>query len=315
MLGQNKLTELLHEVTDIVKTSDGKMSREEILGYFDDLGLDKQQKGLILDYILKTQEMSVFSTEESKADNGNPDDEEMIDIDEEIDIVEEIDINEEMDIKEEIDIEDKLEIYNDPEIRDVMFLEEEEGYSMNVDVQKKDVKDGSKYPKTAVFQMYLDELDSLDIYEGQALEKLYQMLLGGDANVIPKISDSWMRRILEMAATLSVDEEDFGDVIGEGNMALFMALSDLCGSENKVDVDAVIEDAAIQAMRTYVQELTGEKDVRNAMLNKATLVNEAREYMAKENMQIPSVEELSDYTRIPEEELKDILEWIELAKK
>lgn len=358
MLDQNTLTEVLREVAEIVKTSEETMSREEILGYFEQMDLDENQKNLILDYLLKTQDFSKSSGANSSVDDisrgmtadakngdvsmdyksaGNEpesaaeDADEFIDItedaDEFIDITEDTDafmnITEDMystenadrskgndegdDYKKDGYDSSKMNIYSDPEIREVMSYGEEEK-NFTVDVRETETGKDGHYPNSTVFKMYLEELEGLKVYEGAALEQLYQQLLGGDMDVIQKISESWMRRILVEAGKLTVADEDFGDVIQEGNMALFMVLSELCGCGETMDVDAAIDEATQKAMKSYVQELTGEKDVRNAMLGKATLVYEAQEYLAKENMQVPTLEELSDFTRIPENELKDIME-------
>ena len=51
--------------------------------------------------------------------------------------------------------------------------------------------------------------------------------------MINPISDSWMIKVLETARKLAVTSEGFEDVIQEGNMALFLKLTELCGCEEK----------------------------------------------------------------------------------
>lgn len=162
-------------------------------------------------------------------------------------------------------------------------------------------------PNSPVFQMYLEEIQELPVLSEEVLEDLYEDLLDGDAHAIQIISESWMMRVLEQAKQLSVMEEDFSDVIQEGNMALFMKLSELCGSEEQMDVDGVLEQAVLSAMKSCIQELAGEDDVENAMVGKATLVNEARKYLMEENGKEPSIRELAAYTRMSEKELADII--------
>ena len=85
-------------------------------------------------------------------------------------------------------------------------------------------------PDSQALRMYMEEIEGLSVCAQEALHALYEELLNGDATVIEKISESWMGRILEQAKKLSVVPEDFSDVVQEGNMALFMKLSELCGS-------------------------------------------------------------------------------------
>ena len=173
----------------------------------------------------------------------------------------------------------------------------------------------NKYPSSPVFKMYLEEIEGLPEYSQETLERLYKGLLAGDAQSIQRISDGWMRRVLEQTVNLEVSDEDFADVIQEGNMALFITLSELCGSYKKVDVEEELCRATMTAMKSFIQGLDSENDIRNVMIGKATLVNEARKHLMEENQQTPSLNELAAYTNMSKSELADILEWIERAEK
>ena len=185
--------------------------------------------------------------------------------------------------------------------------EEPETKSDTVDVDE----DG--LPQSPVFQMYLEEIRELPVCSKEELEDAYEDLLEGEVEVIRKISDSWMMRVLDIAKELSVTPEDFSDVIQEGNMGLFMKLSELCGSQERVDVDQALEAAVFMAMKAYIQEINGEDNVENAMVGKATLVNEARKYLMEENGQEPTIPELVSYTHMSEIELAEILDLIHKA--
>lgn len=170
-------------------------------------------------------------------------------------------------------------------------------------------------PQSPVFQMYLEEIRELPVCSKEELEDLYEELLDGEVEALKKISDSWMMRVVNIARELSVTPEDFSDVIQEGNMGLFMKLSEICGTQERMDVEQVLEAAVFMAMKNYVQELNGEDNVENAMVGKATLVNEARKYLMEENGQEPTVHELSVYTHMDEKELEDILDMIHKADR
>ena len=178
-----------------------------------------------------------------------------------------------------------------------------------------DTERKNKYPSSPVFKMYLEEIEGLPEYSQEILERLYEGLLAGDAQSIQQISDGWMRRVLEQTVNLEVSDEDFADVIQEGNMALFITLSELCGSYKKVDVEEELCRATMTAMKSFIQGLDSENDIRNVMIGKATLVNEARKHLMEENQQTPSLNELAAYTNMSKSELADILEWIERAEK
>ena len=144
---------------------------------------------------------------------------------------------------------------------------------------------------------------------------MYQKLLAGDESVINPISDSWMIKVLETARKLAVTSEGFEDVIQEGNMALFLRLSELCGSHEKVDVEEELLTAVEEAMKSCIREQTGEDENENSVVGKVALVSEAVNYLKKQNGAQQTQKELADYVKIPEDELADILYMIDKAKK
>ena len=168
-------------------------------------------------------------------------------------------------------------------------------------------------PDSPMFQMYLEEIGSLPVYSGKKQEEMYQKLLAGDESVINPISDSWMIKVLETARKLAVTSEGFEDVIQEGNMALFLKLTELCGCEEKTDVEAELQGAVETAMKSSILAEEGEDEDEKAMVGKLALVNEAKKYLAEEKGREATVHELAAYTQLTEEELSDILLLIQKA--
>ena len=64
MLDQNTFMETIRKVTEIMKTSEETLSREQILSYFDSMDLNENQKNMIFEYLMKPQDEA---TEEEKA--------------------------------------------------------------------------------------------------------------------------------------------------------------------------------------------------------------------------------------------------------
>ena len=166
-----------------------------------------------------------------------------------------------------------------------------------------------------MFQMYLEEISSLPVYSETKIEEMYQKLLAGDESVIHTISDSWMIKVLELAKKLAVSSEGFEDVIQEGNMALFLKLTELCGSQEKTDVEAELQNAVEEAMKSSILAEEGEDEDEKAMVGKLALVNEAKKYLADEKGREATLSELAEYTQLTEEELSDILLLIQKANQ
>ena len=190
--------------------------------------------------------------------------------------------------------------------------EEEEAEAEDAQTGKNDEPEDI-LPDSPMFQMYLEELKNLPEYSEKEQIAMYQELLAGDESMVRKISDSWMKNVLTMAMNLALSSEGFEDVVQEGNMALFLKLSDLCGSKEKCDVEAELEQAIEEAMKASIREMAGEDDSENAILGKVSLVNEAKNYLAKEKGSEPSMQEVGEYTKMSQEELADIFELIKKA--
>lgn len=180
------------------------------------------------------------------------------------------------------------------------------------DKKEENEKEESNLPDSKVFRMYVEELESLPVYSESRLEEMYEKLLAGDEAVIVPLSEGWMRQVLEIAKNLAVTSEGFEDIVQEGNMALFLRLTELCGAGEGAVAENLTE-AVEAAMKASIVELEGEDEEEKAVVGKVALVNEAKKYLATEQGREATVKELSDYTSLPEEELTDLLLLIEKA--
>lgn len=162
------------------------------------------------------------------------------------------------------------------------------------DSGEKEEKNGKTdiLPESKMFQMYLEEINELPVYSEKKQEEMYQKLLAGDESVIHTITNSWMVKVLEIARKLAVTSEGFEDVIQEGNMALFLKLTELCGCGEKTDVEAELQSAVEEAMKSSILAEEGEDEDEKAMVGKLALVNEAKKYLAEENGREATLQEL-----------------------
>lgn len=272
MLDQNTFMETVHAVSEIIRTSQEPLKKEDILSYFKDMELNENQENMILEFLLMPHK------EEDREENA--------------------------------DAEDTEEAGNSVENG-----AKEEQEDALADGKQEENSEEDILAHSPVFQMYLEELADIPEYTKEELSLMYEKLLSGDEGMIHKISNAWLRNVLEAAKKLAVSQEGFEDVVQEGNMALFLCLSDLCGSRESVDVEKELLSAVEESMKACIRELTGEDEGENAVVGKVSLVNEAVKYLKKENGKEPSLKELSDYTHVSEEELSDLLELMKRAEE
>ena len=164
-----------------------------------------------------------------------------------------------------------------------------------------------------MFKMYLEELEEIPEYSKEEQDELYKKLLNGDESVIHTISNMWLKSVLDMAKKLAVTKEGFEDVVQEGNMALFMHLTELCGAGEKENIEDEILEVIEAAMKECIRDQTGESENENAMVGKVSLVSRAVEHLKSQNGTDPSAQELSEYTSVPADELSSILELLKKA--
>ena len=164
---------------------------------------------------------------------------------------------------------------------------------------------------SARFQMYLDEIEEFPELTKEQEEDLYESLAKGEEKAITKISNQWLKRVVEIAAEYETDSLILDDIVQEGNIGLLMGLNDLLGRE-EAQVEDVLKQYIKEAIESYIQEESGEGEQENSILAKVSLVHEAREVLARELGSEPSIGQLAEYSKISEEEIADI---ISLAKK
>lgn len=290
MLDQNTFIETVQSVAEIIRTSAEPIGRDEIMSYFKDMELNKAQEDMVFEFLITPHEQ-----EESAGDYEDESHED------------ELHENEES----ENDTLNNV-IYSEGDSMDAIA-----GGKNDKDKQdnedESDIDEDSLIPDSPMFRMYLEELEEIPDYTKAEQDEMYKKLLAGDDSVIHTISNFWLKSVLAMAKKLAVTSEGFEDVVQEGNMGLFMCLTELCGCGDEIDVEKELLDAIEESMKACIREQTGEDESENTVVGKVSLVNRAVEKLKSDKGFEPSLSELSGYTGVDEEELEKLLELIKKA--
>lgn len=169
--------------------------------------------------------------------------------------------------------------------------------------------DGSK-----VFNMYLEELALLPKYSYEEKTGFYEKLLQGDSNMIDTILAVWLEKILNIAKEYMEPKLNVEDLVQEGNMALLLKLKELLGSSAKPDIEKELSKAVEEGIVNYISEIRDEREMEDTLVGKVSLVHAARKLLADEQGRIPTIEELSEYTKMPVDELNDIADLMKNQK-
>lgn len=156
-------------------------------------------------------------------------------------------------------------------------------------------------------------------------EELILSFLRGDFSLKNVIIEKYLQRVIELAKKYKKRNIPLDEVTAEGNVGLMLAMQivernreEYILPEGKADTAkffGTLEMEVVHAMESYIDEMTESKDWEHTMLAKTNLLHEAVKYMTEEMGRMPTVEELSEYTKISEREIKDISGLSKDAKK
>ena len=282
MLDQNTFIETVQSVAEIIRTSAEPIGRDEIMSYFKDMELNKAQEDMVFEFLITPHEQENESA-------GDYEDE----------ATENAALNN--------------IIYSEGDSMDAIKKKKKNNKDNQDNEAEPDIDEDSLIPDSPMFRMYLEELEEMPDYTKAEQDDMYKKLLAGDESVIHTISNFWLKSVLAMAKKLAVTSEGFEDVVQEGNMGLFMCLTELCGCGDEIDVEKELLDAIEESMKACIREQTGEAESENTVVGKVSLVNRAVEQFKSNKGCEPSIGELSGYTGVDEEELEKLLELIKKA--
>lgn len=277
MVDQNTFMETLHLVQEIAKTTAEPMERETALSYFKDMELSPEQQEMVYQFLLLPEEETGSSEEgEETGETAVSNDEDTAG-------------------------------YGDAALLGSMDMA---GIGKEVG-QNRENRDSTPH-----FQMYLDEIDTIAQLVNSEEEALYRRLFSGDLSVIEDISHQWLKRVVAIAEEYKGRGALLDDLVQEGNIGLLLKLNELFGSPEENDggkrnaateVPGLLKSAVKEAIEQYLAEENGEDQQNETILGKVTLVHQAQDYLTKEKGEKPSQRELSEYTKIPVEEINDIM--------
>lgn len=279
MLDQNTFMETLHLVQEIAKTATEPMDRETALSYFKDMELSAEQQEMVYQFLMLPEEETAVPDEEDARD------------------------------AEEAAASGDENMYGAGETA----ASGDENVHDTGEAAASDIKTARH--STPHFQMYLDEVEGLKQLADSEEKELYRRLLSGDVAVIEDISHQWLKRVVAIAEEYKGRGVLLDDLVQEGNIGLLLGLNVLSkGQESDsgrkqvtvADVPELLKGAVRESMEQYFSEECGEDQENETIIGKVALVHQAQEYLTKEKGEKPSLRELSEYTKIPVEEIKDI---------
>ncbi|MFG6384783.1 MAG: hypothetical protein K1V96_11065 [Lachnospiraceae bacterium] len=275
MIDKITFMETLHSVQEIIQTNAEPITKEVIQEYFKEMDLSKEQQEMIYQYLLKSQEEPVVDILEL---GGEEDD--------------------------EISTSSGKFSYDSSSI----------SQKIPSGISQDNHTTVSQFEHSKHFQRYLREIKEIPILSEEQKFVLYKRLLLGEREVMEEISRQWLGKIIEIAKTYVSDKLLLEDLVQEGNIGLLLGIEQILGNSNNSnikfdisDLESKLEIYIKESIEDYQKEIEGMDSGEYTILAKVNLIYAAQKALAEQSGTIPTLQELSKYTKIPIGEVEDIL--------
>lgn len=152
---------------------------------------------------------------------------------------------------------------------------------------------------------YLEELKALPEVSDGEKEAITLSAMAGDLDAKQRLIEVFLPQVAEIAKLYAGQGAFLEDLIGEGNVALTMAVEMLECAENAQQAQGTVASMIMEAMETYIDENVQEKKTGEKMAGRANDVLERARELAEELGRKVTVQELSDETGMSIEQIRE----------
>ena len=156
----------------------------------------------------------------------------------------------------------------------------------------------------AYLKEYLNDLQGFKEEKAGEKESLFAKLIGGDASVKNRLTELYLKEVVEIAREMYHPEIFLGDIIQEGNVGLILGLDML---EDVSTAHETIVNQVKQCIQMLIEEHAEVKSRDNKMVEKVTMLDESIKTLTEELGRKVTIDELAVYMGMTEEEIDDIL--------
>lgn len=160
------------------------------------------------------------------------------------------------------------------------------------------------------FQMYLQDLESVEPCTEEEERILIGHLLAGDESAENRLIEGNLHRVLALAARRAGHGVLIGDLVQEGNMALITAIEEYAGAGVRISgapFAEYLETRIGNAMKALIQEQGGYDKAAEDMARQANRLLEVTRELEEELGRTVTLSELAREMKLPEDEVENIL--------
>ncbi|MCR5786047.1 MAG: hypothetical protein K6G40_10460 [Eubacterium sp.] len=158
----------------------------------------------------------------------------------------------------------------------------------------------------AFLERYKKELEAANRHTPKMVAEYYKALGDGDDSVIGDLTEALMPRVLEIVLEKERGKLFVGDLIQEGNLATFVALSQISAKPAEKPYDEYIEEAVAAAVDLYIEENGAVTQTGERVAARLNEVVEAMEDLEKEYGNAFSIDDVAEQTGLDAEEISNL---------
>ena len=158
-----------------------------------------------------------------------------------------------------------------------------------------------------VLSIYLKEVESIMSLMPSVEKALFDRAVRGEAAAKEKLMNSYLPVVCDLAGEMQNESIPVEDLIQEGNLALWYALERLEEKDSLSAYQAVLMNELAASMEETLKDYQKIQEGDQSFADKVNFMDEAMRNLAKDLERKASLEELSAYLEMSEEEIRGIL--------
>lgn len=171
---------------------------------------------------------------------------------------------------------------------------------------KQHMKD-TKEVDSIYLKMYLEDLEAIDDCLEEENLALIEQICNNDTHAKNRFIEGNLRFVVEIAKEYRNQGSSLEDLIQEGNIGLLNAVDCLSALKDIENWKQFVSDFVREAIDAAIKELESSSNFEGSIVKKIKFLNDAANELAEDLGRKADIHELSDYTKLSEKEIGDIL--------
>lgn len=154
---------------------------------------------------------------------------------------------------------------------------------------------------------YLESLSMLESYSEGVKEAITLSAMAGDSDAKSKLIEIFLPQVVDVARLYAGQGVLLEDLIGEGNVALTIAVEMLSTAESVAEAHGLIGSMIMESMENYIDETASEKEKGEKTAERVNDVAEQARELAESLGRKVTIQELADETGMTIYDIEEVV--------